>query len=139
MIGLNAAYVWQRGIAIPIDRVKSIANRLMSGGQLKRAYLGIISDTVRIPSETSRQAQLAQDTGVMVFQVEQGTPARKAGLAMGDVIVGLDQKPVTSFYDLPRLLTEDLIGKKTTIKILRGEKIAQLTVVPSEAEIENDD
>lgn len=139
VIGLNVAYVWQRGIAIPINKVKSITDRLMSGGELKRAYLGIVSDTVGIPSETARQSQLTQDTGVMIFQVEQDTPARKAGLALGDVIVAFNQKPVTSFYDLPRLLTEDLIGKKSDITILRGEKILHLTVVPSEVRMENND
>ncbi len=139
VIGLNAAYVWQRGIAIPINKVKTITDRIMKGGELKRAYLGIISDTVAIPSETARQADLTQDTGVMIFQVEQGTPAREAGLRMGDVIVAFNGKPVTRFYDLPRLLTENLIGKKTSVQILRGEKIVQLTVVPSEAETENDD
>jgi S1-C subfamily serine protease len=139
MIGLNTAYVWQRGIAIPVNRMKSITDRLISGGELKRAYLGIVSDTVRIPRETADQAQLDQDTGVMIFQVEQGTPARKAGLTMGDVIVSFNQKPVTAFYDLPRLLTEDLIGKKTTVKILRGEQIVELTITPSEAEMENDE
>lgn len=139
MIGLNTAYVWQRGIAIPINRVKNITDKLMTGGELKRAYLGIVSNTVSIPQEIASQVQLDQDTGVMIFQVEKGAPARKAGLTMGDVIVKFNQKPVTTFYDLPRLLTEDLIGKKTTITILRGEKIAELTITPTTAEAENND
>lgn len=139
MIGLNTAYVWQRGIAIPINRVKNITDRLMTGGELKRAYLGIVSNTVSIPQEIASQVRLDQDTGVMIFQVEKGAPARKAGLTMGDVIVKFNQEPVTTFYDLPRLLTEDLIGKKTTITILRGEKIAELTITPTTAEAENND
>jgi serine protease Do len=139
MIGLNTAYVWQRGIAIPIDRVKNITDRLMTGGELKRAYLGIVSNTVSIPQEIASQVRLDQDTGVMIFQVEKGAPARKAGLTMGDVIVKFNQEPVTTFYDLPRLLTEDLIGKKTTITILRGEKIAELTITPTTSEAEYND
>ena len=139
MIGLNTAYVWQRGIAIPVNRVKGITDRLMTGGRLKRAYLGIVSNTVSIPQEIASQARLDQDTGVMIFQVEQGAPARKAGLTMGDVIVKFNTQPVTTFYDLPRLLTEDLVGKKATITILRGERIAELTITPTEAEAETDD
>ena len=139
MIGLNTAYVWQRGIAIPVNRVKTITDRLMTGRRLKRAYLGIVSDTVSIPQEIARQAQLDQDTGVMIFQVEQGAPARKAGLNMGDVIVKFNDQPVATFYDLPRLLTEDVVGKKTTITILRGERIAELKVTPTEAEAQTDD
>jgi S1-C subfamily serine protease len=139
MIGLNTAYVWSRGIAIPANKVKNIADRLMTGGKLKRAYLGIVSNTVEIPQEITSQANIEQDTGVMIFQVEQGTPARKAGLTMGDVIIKFNEKPVTTFYDLPRLLTEDIIDKKTTLQILRGEKLLQLTITPTAAESEDDE
>jgi S1-C subfamily serine protease len=58
---------------------------------------------------------------------------------MGDVIVKFNGKPVTNFYDLPALLTEDVIGKETKITILRGEKLATLTITPKEAEGENDE
>jgi S1-C subfamily serine protease len=139
VIGLNTAYVWSRGIAIPANKVKNIADRLMTGGKLRRAYLGIVSNTVSIPQEIASQALIDQDSGVMVFQVEQGAPAKKAGLTMGDVIVKFNEKPVTTFYDLPTLLTEDVIGKKTTLSILREEKLMQLTITPTVAESEEDD
>lgn len=139
MIGLNTAYVWSRGIAIPANKVKNIADRLMTGGRLKRAYLGIVSNTISIPQEIASQAHIDQDSGVMIFQVEQGAPAKRAGLTMGDVIVKFNQKPVTTFYDLPRLLTEDVIDKKTTLSILRGEKLIELTITPTQAESEDDD
>jgi S1-C subfamily serine protease len=139
VIGLNTAYVWSRGIAIPANRVKSIANRLMTGGKLRRAYLGIVSNTVLIPEEITSEAGLNQDSGVMVFQVEQGAPAKTAGLTMGDVIVKFNEKPVTTFYDLPQLLTEDVIGKQTTLTILREEKLMQLNITPTAKEREDDD
>jgi S1-C subfamily serine protease len=139
MIGLNTAFVWSRGIAIPVNKVKDIVERLMAGGKIKRAYLGIISNTVSIPQEIASQSRINQNAGVMVFSVEQGTPAKKAGLAMGDVILRFNENPVTSFYDLPRLLSENVIGKKTKLSILRGEKLMELTVIPSIAEGENDE
>jgi len=137
MIGLNAAYVWSRGIAIPINKVRDTVERLMTTGKIKRAYLGIISDTVSIPEEIESQVHIDQNTGVMVFSVEPGTPAKKAGLTMGDVIVNFNEKPVTSFYDLPRLLADDVIGRKTKLSILRGEKLVEITIVPTAAEDEN--
>jgi S1-C subfamily serine protease len=139
MIGMNSAFVWSRGIAIPANKVKAITDRLLNGGQLKRGYLGIVSNTVAIPQELAEQAGINQDTGVMVFSVERGSPARKAGLTMGDVIIKFNGKPVTNFYDLPALLAEDVIGKETKIEILREEKLATLTIVPKEAEEENHD
>jgi S1-C subfamily serine protease len=139
MIGMNVAYVWSRGIAIPINKIKNIADRLITGGKIKRAYLGIVSNTVAIPQELADQAGIDQDTGVMVFSVERGSPAKKAGLTMGDVIVKFNGKPVTDFYDLPRLLADDVTGKETKIVIIRGEKLMTLTITPTAAEDENDE
>jgi serine protease Do len=131
LIGLNTAYVWQRGIAIPANKVKAIADRLMTGKIAQRGYLGIIANTVAIPEEIAQAAGLEQETGVMIFSVEQGSPARKAGLAMGDVLVKFNGKPVTDFYDLPRLLSEDVVGKETKLTIIRRESLIETTIVPT--------
>jgi S1-C subfamily serine protease len=139
MIGMNVAYVWSRGIAIPVNKIKTITDRLMYGGKIKRAYLGIVSNTVAIPRDLAEQADIDQDNGVMVFSVERGSPAKKAGLTMGDVIVKFNGKPVTDFYDLPRLLADDVIDKETKISVLRGEKLMTLTITPTEAEGESDE
>jgi S1-C subfamily serine protease len=139
IIGINTAYVWSRGIAIPIDKVKTTVDRLMSGRTFKKAYLGVVANTVAIPQEITEQTRLNQESGVMIFSVEPGAPARKAGLTMGDVIVSFNGKPVTSFYDLPRLLAEDVAGKETKIVILREEKLLELTITPTAAEGENDE
>jgi serine protease Do len=131
IIGINTAYVWQRGIAIPINKVKTIADRLMTGKVAQRGYLGIIANTVAIPQEIVEQAGLEQETGVMIFSVEAGSPARKAGLAMGDVLVKFNGKNVNDFHDLPRLLNEDVIGKETKLTIIRRENLIELTVTPT--------
>jgi S1-C subfamily serine protease len=139
MIGLNTAYVWSRGIAIPVNKVKNVVGRLMNGTEIKRAYLGIVSETVSIPKEIASEESINQDTGVMIFSVEPATPAKKAGLAMGDVIVRFNDRPVTNFYDLPKLLTEDVIGKRTKLSVLRGEKLMDFIVVPNVLEGEADE
>jgi S1-C subfamily serine protease len=139
MIGLNTAYVWSRGIAIPVNKVKTVADQLMSGRKIKRAYLGIVSQTIPIPPETANQTHINQEAAVMVFSVESGSPAKRAGLAMGDVIVKFNDKPVASFYDLPQLLTENVAGKKTTLTVLRGEKLLEISVIPSLVESEEDE
>ena len=131
LIGLNTAYVWQRGIAIPINKVKGITDRLMSGRTTQRGYFGIVADTVAIPEEIAEQTGLEQETGVMIFSVESGSPARKAGLAMGDVLVKFNSKPVTQFSDLPRILAEDVIGKATKLTIIRREHLIETTIIPT--------
>jgi len=131
LLGINTAYVWSRGIAIPVNKVKIIADRLMSGRTFRKAYLGIVANSVAIPREIAEQADLDQDSGVMIFSVERGSPAKNAGLAMGDVIVEFNGKPVTNFYDLPRLLAEDVIGKETKLTIIRRENLIELTITPT--------
>jgi len=131
LIGINTAYVWQRGIAIPINKVKSIVDRLMTGRVAQRGYLGVVANTVAIPEEIAEQTGLEQETGVMIFSVEPGSPARKAGLAMGDVLVKFNGKAVTEFYDLPRLLAEDVIGKETKVTIIRKENLIETTITPT--------
>ncbi|HIJ08487.1 TPA: PDZ domain-containing protein [Candidatus Bathyarchaeota archaeon] len=133
VIGMNTAYVWSRGIAIPSNKLKATANRLIRGGTIKRAYLGIVSNTVLIPKDLAEDLNIDQQTGVMIFSVERNSPAKKAGLAMGDVVVGFNSKKVTNFYDLPELLTDEVIEKKTEIQILRGNQLATLAIVPVQA------
>lgn len=139
IVGINAAYVWQRGIAIPINKAKAIADRLMTGRAAKKAYLGIVANTVAIPQELAEQMETDQETGVMIFSVEPNSPARKAGLMMGDVIMKFNGKPIVGFYDLPRRLAEDIVGKETKLTILRGEKLLELSITPKAAEDENDE
>jgi serine protease Do len=131
LIGINTAYVWQRGIAIPINKVKGISDRLMTGRTAQRGYLGIVANTVAIPAEIVEQAGLEQETGVMIFSVEPNSPARKAGLAMGDVLVQFNGKPVKDFYDLPRLLAQDVVGKEVKLTIIRKETLYEITVTPT--------
>jgi serine protease Do len=131
LIGINTAYVWQRGIAIPINRVKAIVDRIMTGRTPQRGYLGIIANTVAIPEEISDHVGLEQESGVMIFSVEAGSPARKAGLTMGDVLVKFNDKPVSDFYDLPRLLAEDIVGKEAKLTIIRRENLLELTIIPT--------
>jgi len=139
MIGLNAALVWSRGIAIPVNAVKSIVDRLKHKGKIRRAYLGIVSNSIQLPPEIAGQTRIEQDGGAIVLSVEKGSPAKKAGLAFGDVIVRFNEKPVADIYDLTRLLTEEVIGKEIKLSVLRGEKLTTLSVVPDAAGVEDDE
>jgi S1-C subfamily serine protease len=139
MIGMNAAIAWHRGIAIPAGVVKMVVERLMEGGEVKRAYLGVFMAPIPVPSEVAESTKIDQERGVVVLKVESGSPAKKAGVAFGDVIVRFNDKPVTNVSDLPRLLTEDIIGKKVKIGVLRGEKLVDLSITPTSAENEESD
>ncbi|MCP8305205.1 MAG: trypsin-like peptidase domain-containing protein [archaeon] len=132
MVGLNIAHTSSQGIAVPVSTVKDIADRLAREGKIRRAYLGVVSNNISLPKEIATEPQISQDVGAMVLSVEADSPAKQAGLSLGDVIVKLDGKSVTSVYDLPRLLTEEVIGKRTKLLILRGGQLMELEITPSE-------
>lgn len=132
MIGLSAFYISSRGIAIRTNKVKTTIENLKSYGSVKRAYLGITSYPVSIPEEIAKQVGINQETGLMIASVEANSPAKKAGLLMGDVVLSLDGKTVGSLHDIDRLLTQELIGKSVKLVLLRNEKLTELTIVPEE-------
>jgi len=136
MIGLNKAYTRSRGVAVLVGTVKSIVDRLAKDGKIRRAYLGITSNTIPLPREIARQSKIGQEAGVVVLSVRTDSPAKRAGLVFGDVIVKFNEKPVTSPYDWYGLLTEEVIGKEFKLRILREEKIRELTITPTVAEAE---
>ena len=134
MIGLNAAYVSSRGIAIRAGKVRNITDQLANDGAIKIAYLGIVTDEISLPSEVGTQLEPSQEEGLILLSVEKDTAAKKAGLLMGDIIVRLDDQPITNIHDLRRqLLKQDVIGKSVKLAIIRGEKKIDLSITPQEA------
>lgn len=131
VIGINVAYVSKRGIAVPVDTISKVVDRLAKGQPFKRAYLGILSNPVALPDEVSSGDKVGQQTGVMVYSVEDGTPAKQAGLSFGDVILRFNGKAVSNSEDLTSLLGEEAIGKKAQLSILRGGKVLDVDVTPA--------
>jgi S1-C subfamily serine protease len=133
MIGLNAFYISSRGIAIQTSKVKGTVENLRNYGKVRRAYLGITPYPTSIPEEITKRTEISQDSGLMVTSVELNSPAKKAGLLMGDVILSLDSNQVGSLYDIDRLLTQERIGKAVKLALLRSEKLTELTIIPEDA------
>ena len=134
MIGLNVAYANSRGISIPINSVKSTIDALINEGRIRIAHLGISTDPVSLPRRLVADANIDQEEGLMIYEVETDSPAKKAGLVVGDILVTFAKSPITGHNDLYRLLTQDIIGKPIEIGILRAEKLVKLTVTPTEDE-----
>src|SRR5213594_1051455 len=134
IVGINAAYANNRGLSVPVNTVKTVVDKLMHDGRIKRAYMGITADSINLPDRLSEQSDIDQKEGLIVYGVDQDSAARQAGLALGDVIVKLDGKPVENLVDLRTLLDDKAIGKQVKLSVLRGEKLTELTITPTEAE-----
>jgi S1-C subfamily serine protease len=131
LIGMNVAYVSKRGIAVPVNTIAKVVQRLAKGQPFKRAYLGIMSNPVSLPDEVSSDQRVGQEAGVMVFSVEDGTPAKQSGLSFGDVILRFNGKSISNSEDLTSLLGEEAIDQKAKLSVLRGGNVVELEITPT--------
>lgn len=131
IVGLNSSALL-RGIslAVPAATVRRVADALLAHGRVKRGYLGVSAQAVRLPA--SLAAQLGQETGLLLGSVEPGSPAERGGLFMGDTIVALAGHPVRHLDDLLALLSSDRVGQSVPVRIVRGGQIMEIGVVIGE-------
>ena len=142
VIGVNTAMILPaQGIcfAIAINTAKFVAGRLIRDGRVRRGRIGIAVQTVPMPmaagkASGSRSRKGAQHRGgVLVVGIDPGGPADRAGLEEGDLILGLDGHAVGGIDDLHRLLTEERVGAKVSLRVLRRPEILTLQIVPAES------
>jgi S1-C subfamily serine protease len=135
VIGVNTAMILPaQGIcfATSIDTAKFVASRLIRDGKVSRSYIGLAGQNVPIPRRIVRYYNLPVETAILVVSFEQNSPGRKAGLREGDLIVGFDGRATAGIDDLHKLLTEERIGHKTSLLVIRGTQKLELEVVPEE-------
>ena len=139
VIGVNTASILPaQGIcfATSIDTAKFVAGRLIRDGQIKRSHIGVAGQNVPIPRRIVRYYQLPVESSVLIVSFEtngEASAARDAGLLAGDLIVEFDGDPIRGIDDLHRLLTDERIGKKTPVTIVRGVQKLTFEVVLREA------
>ena len=136
VIGVNTAVILPaQGLcfAIAINTAKHVAGLLIRNGKIRRGHIGVAGQNVTLQRRLVHQHSLAVTSGILVISVEPNGPAHRAGLREGDVIVAYGSHPVASIDELHRLLTEEQVGTKIELTLLRsGEKLT-LEVVPEES------
>ena len=134
MVGMDVAYFGGRGVAVSIDALNETVERLFRDGRVKKGFLGVVVEPIELPQELAESSEVGQVAGLLVRAVEPGSPARAAGVAMGDIILKLGETQATDEYELHRALAADVVGKQVSLKVLRAEKATELDVTPREAE-----
>ncbi|MDG6901131.1 MAG: trypsin-like peptidase domain-containing protein [Nitrososphaerota archaeon] len=134
LLGMNVAYFSGRGVAVSVDSLKETVGKLSRDGKVKKGYLGVVVETIELPAPIAESSQVGQDEGLLVRSVEAGSPARSAGVAIGDVILRLGDARATDEYELHRALSGEVVGKELRLTVLRAEKVSELRITPAEAE-----
>lgn len=127
VIGVNTAIISPTGgsigigFAIPSDVATNVIAQLMQYGETRRGWLGV--NLQSIEDDIAETLGVPVGKGALVASVTEGSPAAKAGIQAGDVIIAFDGREVGSMRGLPRIVAETPIGKKVAIEVLRrGEK-----------------
>jgi len=136
VIGVNTAMILAaQGIcfAIGINTAKFVAGRLIKDGKIRRSYIGLGGQNVPLLRRIVRFYHLPVESGILVVSIEENSPAQRAGLMEGDIIVAFDGQPVSGIDDLHKLLTEEKVGVKTTVTIIRRTEKLTIAIVPEES------
>jgi len=120
LVGLNSSRLTRQSAAIPVVTLRRVVNTLVTHGRVRRGYLGVGAQQVPLPAALAQKAGVTHDAALLVVTVEPESPAEKAGLLLGDLILSLDGQAISSVEALRGSLTSDRLGKALTIKILRG-------------------
>jgi S1-C subfamily serine protease len=135
VIGVNTAVILPaQGIcfAIGIDTAKYVAGWLIKDGKIRRSQIGVGGQNVPLHRRLVRFHQLPSTSGVLVITVVPGSPAERAGLREGDVMLEFNGHPITSIDALHKLLTGDQIGVESRLTILRGTERLVLEITPGD-------
>lgn len=133
VIGVNTAVIQPaQGLcfAIPVNTAKLIAGQLIKNGKITRSYLGITGQNVPVHPRILRFYHLAKSTGLFVASVQDRSPAGRAGILAGDLIIGFNGEPVSGMDDLQRMLTGEFVGAPVPLELLRGTEKKTLFVIP---------
>lgn len=133
LLGLNTSGLGgDASLAIPAATLNRVVEALRSHGRVRRGYLGISTQRARLPEGVAEQ--VGQKTGLLIVAVESGSPAEAAGLTLGDTLLALSGKSISTHEDLLAALSGDVVGQKEVARVLRGGQVQELSVKIGERE-----
>jgi serine protease Do len=138
VVGINSQIYSRSGgfmgisISIPMDEAIRISDQLRSSGRVSRGRIGVQID--QVSKDVAEAIGLGKPIGAMVRAVESGSPADKAGVEAGDIIVKFDGKSIDRSSDLPRIVGGTKPGTKSTLTVFRRGSNKELTVTIAEVE-----
>jgi len=136
VVGINSQIYSRTGgfmglsFAIPIDVAMDVQGQLRAGGRVQRGRIGVVIQEVS--RELADSFKLGTPVGALVSGVEKGSPADKAGIAQGDIVLRFDNRPVGVSSDLPRIVGSTRPGSKAPVQVWRKGALKELAVVVAE-------
>jgi S1-C subfamily serine protease len=129
VVGINTRGLARgRAVTIPVVTVNRVVDELLEKGHIARPYLGLAMQPVAVPESLRANTPLAPGSGLLVVHVETGGPAEKAGVLIGDLLVGFQGKPVEDTADIQDSLSSSKVGDTVAVSLLRGGTPSTLSI-----------
>jgi S1-C subfamily serine protease len=133
VLGLNTSGLTRgSSLTIPVKVAWRVAETLATHGSVRRGYLGVRTQPVELPEVSHQELKREQDHGLLVLWLEDGGPAAKGGLLVGDILVAVNGQPVGDPDDLFSALNSDTVGKAISVEVLRGGRPETVNVTVGE-------
>jgi S1-C subfamily serine protease len=136
VVGVNTAMIRPaQGIcfAIASNTAKFVAGWLIKDGKIRRSYIGVAGQNVPIHRRIVRFYGLPLETGVLVVSVEKNSPAERAGLRQGDLIVAFNRQPIGTVHHLHKVLVGEQINVSASLTIIRHTEKLDVRILPTES------
>jgi len=119
-------------IAIPAPAIDRVVDTLLKKGHIPQGYLGVGLQPVRLPDALRQSLQRSEKTAAIVLEVEPQSPAHKAGIVIGDILIALAGHPVARLEDVHAQLHGEAIGQQLALKFVRGGALQEVKIVVGE-------
>jgi S1-C subfamily serine protease len=121
LIGLaTPALLRHSAVAVPLNTVTRVLDELLRTGRIREGYLGVGMQPIPIPAGLREKVGFASESGLIVLNVVPGTPAEEAGVQLGDILIALDNKPVTDVDELQGVLRGENVDRSLKALFIRG-------------------
>lgn len=127
-LGMNTAGLHRSGITVPSTTITRIIAELLEKGRIERPYLGLAMQPVPLPESLRSRLNLTASEGLLLVHVEPESPAEKAGLLLGDVLLTLAGKPVADTDSVQEILRAGKPGDRLEAGMVRGGAVSRATV-----------
>lgn len=131
-LGMATSGPRRTAAVIPAATVNRVVDQLVQRGRIARGYLGIGMQPVAFPETARRQLGLEADRGLLVVSVAPASPAEQAGILLGDILVKVEDSPISSIQALQSFLDSENVGKAIAFEVVRGGQLVKLNVTVGE-------
>lgn len=133
VLGINTTGLSRRiNLTIPVSTVNRVVNQLLEKGRITRGYLGLGMQPVRLPANLQQTLNLPTTSGIIIVNVEPNSPGDRAGVMIGDVLVSLDDTPMSDTAQVLAMLEPERVNQTLNAAIIRGGNLVQVTITVGE-------